>query len=93
MRIGKGHSAGSQRIDIGSTRLGMPAQRANPIVQIVNRYKQYVGPLLRHHLEIPGVRNDMEVMESEAEPVAPRREIESRDRNEATLPRTGTKER
>jgi len=35
----------------------------------------------------------MEVMESEAEPVAPRREIESRDRNEATLPRTGMKER
>jgi len=31
--------------------------------------------------EIPGVRNDMEVMESEAELVAPRREIESRDRN------------
>lgn len=43
--------------------------------------------------EIPGVRNDMEVMESEAEPVAPRREIESRDRNGATLPRTGARER
>lgn len=43
--------------------------------------------------EMPGVRNDMEVMESEAEPVAPRREIESRDRNGATLPRTDARER
>lgn len=43
--------------------------------------------------EIPGVRNDMEVMESEAKPVAPRREIESRDRNGATRSCTDARER
>ena len=40
MRIGKGHTAGGQRVDVRRLDLRMPAITTEPVIQIVDRDEQ-----------------------------------------------------
>ena len=43
MRIGKQHPPFGQRVDAGCPGLGMPAEHADPVIQVVYRDKENIG--------------------------------------------------
>ena len=43
MSISEEHTTGSKPVQIWSACLRMPSQTANPIIQIVDGYKEYIG--------------------------------------------------
>lgn len=47
MGVGEQHATGGKSIDVGRLSLWVSAKAANPVVQIIDRNEQYVGPRLR----------------------------------------------